>query len=193
MKKKCMILLLAAMAACGMVSGCAGIEKEISDKSEEAAAEDILGSYNGCPISGAGNDWSIFGDDGWEFDSEDEEYDFMSASNNKYRGACLRVYNYSRTGASRYGIMKYGFFGYDMDCRESEDYPPVTWNGVTFGADMDEVISAYGKHGGIKDCGGYETCTYQVAYNVQIVFYIYPDEGLQRVNVISCGGNVDDR
>lgn len=148
-----------------------------------------LGTYNGIPLTAYGDDWNtIFGADGWNFANDDGEYTFMSAENSKYKNAVFYVYNYSRDYTTRADILNNGSYGYSIDCKYSSTYPDMTWNGITFGATAGDIFAAYGNPDNSYDGSLYTMYEYDISDDIEIEFYVYPDDGLQRVEVSNfCG------
>lgn len=148
-----------------------------------AAADDTFGSYAGVNLSGKGDSWDAsFGADGWVFDNEDGEYTFMSTANPKYPDVTLYVYNAERRDTTRADILEKGIWGYDIDTYWADEYPSMTWGGLTWGASAEDVISVYGQAGYVYEGSMYTSYEYTLG-QMEIEFYVYPEEGLREVSV----------
>lgn len=155
-----------------------------------AAGNDVYGSYNGVALTGLGDSWSrTFGADGWEFDT-DEDYSFIVITNDSYPGVEAYMYNENRSTTTAAQIEQDGFYGYSIDCswKKGSTYPPMTWNGVTFGASASSVKAAYGEPSYEYNGSTYTSYEYELGNDQEITFYVYPDEGLQRVQLSYYGG-----
>lgn len=73
-----------------------------------------------------------------------------------------------------------GFSGYEIDATYAESYPDMTWNGITFGADGDAVVAAYGDADYVYECELYSAYTYSIFDDVELEFYVYPFDYLSR-------------
>lgn len=152
---------------------------------------DKLGAYNGVAFTDKGDSWAdTFGADGWEF-VEDVDSDFsystVFADNAKYgEFAQLMVYNEAWDNATKEEILADGFYGYDIDMYYADSYPNMTWNGVTFGASADMLLSAYGEYDNMYDGEMYTAYMYDIEdteKDIEIEFYVYKDKGLMGVNL----------
>lgn len=143
--------------------------------------DDRLGVYNDYELTGIGDPWNIFATDGWEFDESGDVY--VSAVNDKYPGVLLNVYNSVPSGSNASDIMEHGFFGYSIDCYHAMSYPGMTWNGVSFCSQTNQIIDAYGQPEEVFDGELYSTYKYSIGKNVKITFYVYKSKGLQQVDV----------
>lgn len=161
----------------------------VTQNDKPKTSDDKYGSYNGIPLAGIGDDWNTtFGADGWRFDNVDGEFSFMSAVNSKYEDATLYVYNRKRANTASADILNNGIYGYDIDCSFASIYPPMTWNGITFGASAEDIIKAYGSPDFTYEGSMYTSYEYSMYGSMEIEFYVYPDDGLKRVNVSYYGG-----
>lgn len=150
--------------------------------------DDVLGSYDGTPLSCLGDDWNIFKNDGWELDENDGAFIFVTAENSKYEGVDFYVYNKNRADAVAEDILKDGCFGYDVNVSFGKTMPPMTWNGITFGASVNDVTAAYGESYELYQGTLCDSYTYDMGGETTITFYVYPDKGLQEVRVDYYGG-----
>lgn len=165
------------------------IDEDPIQKPVAAVSGDMLGSYNGVALTVQGDSWEdTFGADGWEFANDDAEYIFMTATNEKYDGVDLYVYNYDRTKVTKSSILEGGIWGYDVECSWADSYPAMTWNGVTFGDSADKIIEAYGQPHNIYEGTMYTSYLYEITEDIEIEFYVFSGEGLQHVNVSFYGG-----
>lgn len=153
-----------------------------------AVADDVLGSYNGTPLSALGDKWDVFENDGWRLNNDDGAFIFVTAENPKYEGVDLYIYNESRADATAEDILKDGCFSYDINCALGKALPPMTFNGVTFGASVDDVIAAYGEAYELYEGTLYNAYTYDMGGDTSMTFFVYPDKGLQEVRVDYYGG-----
>lgn len=160
-----------------------GLSESENSPSVTVAGSDVLGAYKGTPITSSANSWSMFESDGWVFDNEDGEYSFMSCVNDKYEDASLYVYNKDADDTTRSDITDYGFYGYDIDVSWSDNKPDMTFNGLTWGASDSDVTSAYGTPDYTYTGSMYTSYEYEISKNVDMTFYVYFDEGLQKVSL----------
>lgn len=75
-------------------------------------------------------------------------------------------------------------FSYTVDflfC-EVEDRPNMDWNGVTFGDDAQAITDAYGMYDSFYNGDMWASYTYEIG-DVDLTFYVTPDNGLQKVSV----------
>ncbi len=153
---------------------------------------DYFGAYNGHSISIGSNDWSIFSNDGWKFDNEDGAYIFMSAINDKFENAEMYVYDATwDNGITSSDIINHGFYSYSINCMymdKNQERPNMTFNGITFGASLDELLSAYGEPDKINDMSYSTEYVYVVSQdsinNIELQFYIANDgSGLQKIEI----------
>ena len=88
-------------------------------------------------------------------------------------------------------VSDYGYFGYTIDCSAYQiTYkPPMTWNGLSWGASKDSVISIYGEPNEIDERDYWTKLTYiSLEDYMSISFWIYNGSGghksgLQKVKV----------
>lgn len=156
-------------------------------KNTNVAVSDKLGSLNGVAITTQGDVFeTTFGADGWEWDGE-EGYSFVVCENSKYEDAELYLYNETRTDTTWDDISTYGSYGYSIDCSFSDSHPAMTWGGITFGATADDVISVYGQPDYTYSGDIFTTYEYDIDSDTEITFYVYPDRGVQHVEVAVYG------
>lgn len=156
-------------------------------KNTNVAVSDRLGSLNGVTITTQGDVFeTTFGADGWEWDGE-EGYSFVVCENSKYEDAELYLYNETRTDTTWNDISTYGSYGYSIDCSFSDSHPAMTWGGITFGATADDVISVYGQPDYTYSGDMFTTYEYDIDSDTEITFYVYPDRGVQHVEVAVYG------
>lgn len=162
------------------------------EQGSESAAEDVprtdgdqLGSLNGQAFTLNGDPWTMFANDGWVLSLDnDGEYTFAEASNGSYPDALLYVNDEDMEDVYAEDIRTYGIYGYTVDflwC-ESAKRPAMTWNGITFGATVEDVKAAYGEPDYEYEGSMYVSYTYKVG-EAEIDFYVTPDNGLQKVAV----------
>lgn len=162
------------------------------EQGSESAAEDVprtdgdqLGSLNGQAFTLNGDPWTMFANDGWVLSLDnDGEYTFAEASNGSYPDALLYVNDEDMEDVYAEDIRTYGIYGYTVDflwC-ESAKRPAMTWNGITFGATVEDVKAAYGEPDYEYEGSMYMSYTYKVG-EAEIDFYVTPDNGLQKVAV----------
>ena len=63
----------------------------------------------------------------------------------------------------------------------------MTWGGITFGATADDVISVYGQPDYTYSGDMFTTYEYDIDSDTEITFYVYPDRGVQHVEVAVYG------
>lgn len=88
-------------------------------------------------------------------------------------------------------VSDYGYFGYTIDCSAYQIVykPPMTWNGLSWGASKDSVISIYGEPNEIDERDYWTKLTYiSLENHMSISFWIYDGSGgyksgLQKVKV----------
>ena len=149
---------------------------------------DMLGSYNGTNITGQKDDWDIFGKDGWKLSEDDGALTFVTAKNPKYENVEMYVYNSKRADATADEIRSDGFYGYSIDCSLSNARPPMTWNGLTFGADAEDIIEVYGNNYDLFEGDLYASYRYMIADNTELTFHVYPDGGMLTARLDYYGG-----
>lgn len=148
------------------------------------AKDDMYGSYNGVNFTLQKDSWAnTFGADGWKFDYDsDGEYSFVKAYNDKYDGADLYLYGEEFGDLYAAEIESNGIYGYsiDTDYMESSTYPNMTWNGITFGATIEDIKEVYGEYESEFESTslGYTTYDYEIGENVEIEFKVDVDKGL---------------
>lgn len=143
-----------------------------------------FGFLNGNVLTLQGDPWSIFADDGWVLDTDnDGEYSFAVAGNPSYPDAQLYVNNEVMDHTTIADIEAKGIFGYTMDFMFSDGpRPDISWNGITFGASVDDVTATYGKPYSTYQGSMYESLSYEIG-DAEICFYVTPDKGLQKVSL----------
>lgn len=162
----------------------APVEPESTPTVNVQTGSDLYGSYKGVSLTTGPNNWaSTFGADGWVFDNEDGEYSFMSCVNSKYGDATLYVYNKASSDTTKADITDYGFYGYDMDVSWADTKPAMTFNGITWGASSDDVLSAYGTPDYTYEGSMYHSYEYELSNNITMSFNVYFDAGLQEVSL----------
>ena len=172
-----------------------GARKPDADEEESTAGDQsqsmsdgagtALGSIGGMRLTAAGDSWDdTFGADGWEFGSDDAEYMGIYCVNGKYPGAELEVFNKDMEGTTREDIKDAGVFSYEVDFlfAETDERPDMEWNGITFGASLEEVQAAYGECSDLYDGDMWTSCTYAIG-DAEVTFYVSPETGLQHVSV----------
>lgn len=155
--------------------------------SVDPVESDVLGSYNGTPITCQNDSWDIFGDDGWKLE-DNTDLSFITATNPKYEDVDFYVWNKSRTHTTSSEIKRDGFFGYNIDCAYTDKFPPMTFNGITFGDTADKVIAAYGSNYDLYEGTMYNAYSYELTDDIEITLYVYPDKGLREVQLNFYGG-----
>lgn len=164
-------------------------EDEPEDDSQSPSMSDgagaSLGTIGGVRMTADGDSWAdAFESDGWEFDTEDGEYSGLYCVNSKYPEAELQVSNAEMDKTTRADIENDGVFSYTVDflfC-EVEDRPNMDWNGVTFGDDAQAITDAYGMYDSFYNGDMWASYTYEIG-DVDLTFYVTPDNGLQKVSV----------
>jgi len=160
-------------------------EVNISNRTEEY---DLLGQYNGTGLTIEGDSWDeTFGADGWEFDSEDQEYSFLVTTNSKYDDASLYVYSKSWTdnNSAKDELLNDGIYGYNIEISYDiiDNAPNMTWLGVTFGDSANNVYSAYGEPEYKSETDVFTTLNYNIN-DVDLSFTIDNKYGLVEVSVM---------
>ena len=81
--------------------------------------------------------------------------------------------------------MNDGIFGYDIDFGNADIsvIPNITWQGLTFGATVEEIIATYGEPSYEYNGTMYDSYTYEIADRTEIEFQVYDEEGLKSVRV----------
>lgn len=146
--------------------------------------DDMFGSYNGL-ILGKHASWQdTFGADGWVFANEDGEYTFMSCENSKYDGVEIYVYNKARNNTTSGDILNDGFYGWSCNVAFATNNKPVmTFNGLTWGASLNDIESKYGSPDYMYVGDIWTLYEYSYGEDVVLSFYVYPEEGLQEVDM----------
>lgn len=147
----------------------------------ENVGDDYLGAYNGVSFNTAGTSWSdTFGSDGWDFDNEDGEYNFMTAINPKYEDVDVYVFNRDMHNTTRSDILEKGVYSYEVDAYwSSGNLPNVTWNGLTFGATADELVAAYGEPKFYYNYEEYARYTFEISREIELEFTVSHELGLR--------------
>lgn len=160
------------------------VDDASTQSTQQVNGNDILGSYNGL-ILGEQTSWhDTFGADGWSFTNEDGEYSFMTCENPKYDGVELYVYNQARNEATADDIYTNGFFGWSCDVSYATNaVPDMTFNGLTWGASNEDVLNTYGSPDFSYEGSMWTSYEYGFGDDITMTFYVYPGNGLQKVDV----------
>lgn len=146
-----------------------------------------LGTINNVNFTGNGDSWdSTFGADGWVLENNEDNFSFITATNTKYdKYGELYIYNKELEGTTKEDIMNDGIFGYDIDFGNADIsvIPNITWQGLTFGATVEEIIATYGEPSYEYNGTMYDSYTYEIADRTEIEFQVYDEEGLKSVRV----------
>lgn len=156
-----------------------GSEVEESLYAPVSKGVDYYGSYNGHFLSSAGDSWTYFSDDGWQLGQQNEDNRFIICTNSGYEGAVLRVAGSNFT-AGISNIMDLGVYSYSIDVSGASHYPPMTFNGITWGTSDDVVTAAYGEPDSTKTTSSYTLYSYDLS-GATMTFYVYFGSGLQKV------------
>lgn len=150
-----------------------------------AAGKDELGSIDGEGFTLQGDPWTMFSNDGWVLELDnDGEYSFATAHNTTYPGAWLYVNNEQMDHVTAEDIRVNGIWGYTVDFLNCDEpiRPDMTWNGITFGASEYDITGVYGDPVNIYNGSLYTSLSYKVD-DADIEFYVTPDNGLQKISV----------
>ena len=137
-----------------------------------AGIDDIIGSYAGTSIS-LGMDMAVFAEDGWV----QEEKDSMYYINDKYTDVSLKLYDFGWSGEID-ELKENGVWGYMVTAEYADEdalLPNLTLkNGITWGADVQAVIDAYGEpqstYGDIDDEESSIGYTYEIGDDCELEF-----------------------
>ena len=143
------------------------------------------GTYNGTKLS-VPFDVNILLNDGWTFDmSSDGQYSFAVLENNKYKDCEIYVFGKSDKGLSS-EIKSGGVYGYSVECTYASVKPNMTFNGITWGAQADDILAAYGSPLNVYNGSSYTSYEFTLDSDTDITyitFYVYPGKGLQQVDL----------
>lgn len=156
--------------------------EEIEEAATASSIDDMYGSYNGVPFSVDGTSWAdTFGADGWVRDEEWSPSDRAATTfwytNDKYPDAYLSVDSMEEMLPSE--MENSVFYGYGIDVSAiaesgSSAFPNMTWNGITFGSSVSDLVSAYGEMTDGDERDGYTWCCYTLSDYADFQFEFSP-------------------
>lgn len=120
-----------------------------TDSSTDSLRKDsVFGIYNGTPLVPGSMNYDTFSEE-FELDnySEDELYGFlpMESKYNEY----VDLYLYDKVKTGTVDGAKSGVYGYEMSILpgfgEDGVLPDISFNGITWGSSMEDVIAVYGE------------------------------------------------
>lgn len=144
------------------------IGKGEDSSKKQSADSSNYGTYQGTDFSSLPIQWSVFENDGWEMDLEDDgKYSFVSAHNKKYPDVSLYLYPKDDDLATIEKIKTDGIYGYSISSySDSADYPEMSWKGNAFGCSEQDIIDSYGEPSGRNSSSYSDSTSSSLSYEI---------------------------
>lgn len=106
-------------------------------------SENLVFYYEGTPV-GVPTDYVLFLEDGW-YPVDDGQYSsFLCLNHDKYEGMSFYLFTNDGSGTEEY-VKNNGSDGFSIDMSYCDEYPDVSFAGITFGDSWEDVINALGE------------------------------------------------
>ena len=157
---------------------------------------DMWGSINGIALTAKGNNFEeTLGKDGFRLERLHNVHG-LAITNEKYPDIKMCVYGDSVNTISTSDIREDGFSGYHID-GQTNNKPKMTWNGLTWGASLEDVKNAYGTPNNVYQGNDFVELAYYYGNHRKLSFYVYDKEtkysGLQDVEMYAFTADEYDR